>query len=238
MSNLRGDNSMSKQLSDRSNEATNNRRMNREQLMNKKRQQFLDENSISNLEDFIRANGIDEDDTAKKICMYLFGTLKDNTITVDEKIDAIFPEKMPCYFSIGSFKMFNKDVRNNDLCFNCYECDNCTQCIECKKCVDCDFCVECYDCAFCTNCRNCRNCDLCYDCDDCSRKCLSCKNCCECKNCEECRNCDNCEDCAQCVDCCKCRDCFACSDCYDLYKHRFVNYDDDNYDDDNYDDDN
>lgn len=62
MSNYRGDNSMSKQLSDRSNEYGNRRRMNREQLMNQKRQLYIDENSISNLEDFIRINGIDEDD--------------------------------------------------------------------------------------------------------------------------------------------------------------------------------
>lgn len=62
MSNYRGDNSMSKQINDKTNEYGNRRRMNREQLMNQKRQLYIDENSISNLEDFIRTNGIDEDD--------------------------------------------------------------------------------------------------------------------------------------------------------------------------------
>lgn len=177
---------------------------------------FCDINNLGNYEAFCKNIYYDDPNDyrrlicIKKIILYLFGTLNDDTITLEEDIDAIIPEGIDDY-SLGSFKKFNHPGKNNNkFCINCINCRNCTGCIDC---------TGCRKCKNCQSCKKCTNCIRCVDCDKC-KSCCKCDSCKECELCEECEYCDNCESCNECMnvgDCFECEWLTMCSDCSHCY---------------------
>ena len=114
----------------------------------------------------------------KKIIIYLFGTLNEetNTICLNEPIDAIIPEEVNDY-SLGSFRKYNHPGKNNNkFCINCINCENCIGCIDCTNCRKCKKCRCVYECEECQWCEGCKNCEKCFKCTFCN-DCELCRNC-------------------------------------------------------------
>lgn len=180
---------------------------------------------------------------AKKIIIYLLGTLNNDIIVLNENIDLLYDDKDLEDFSIGSLLKYNQHNRNNYLCLNCYMCEGCTRCnrclftkdcsnsslcygcMDCKECSNCHTCTYCTTCKYCTGCNKCINCEECCDSEECNScgmmngmtMCLNCRRCVNCKtyckNCIECTNCNNCTNCTCCNNCTDCTSCTGCIEC-------------------------
>lgn len=152
---------------------------------------------------------------AKKIIIYLLGTLNNDTIMLNDNLDLFCDDTDIIDFSIGSLLKYNQHDRNNYLCLNCYNCEDCTRCNRChliRNCSNCSLCNSCQDCEECSNCHTCTQCTVCNNSSFCY-DCIHCKNCAKCDKCTRCSACNNCSCCNKCINCegcCKSKECNSC----------------------------